>query len=43
MSTKSKFEIDGLVSGAVYVFRLRALGGLTGYTEWTPTVSGRCL
>ena len=43
LSTKSKLEILGLTGGAIYVFRMRALGGLTGYSEWTPTVSGRCL
>ena len=42
--TRSRgMRLDSLVSGQLYAVRLRAVGGLTGYSGWTNTVIGRCL
>ncbi|MES2660797.1 MAG: hypothetical protein V4689_19385 [Verrucomicrobiota bacterium] len=42
--TKSRdIAVDGLVSGALYVLRIQAVGGSTGESEWSNVVSGRCM
>ncbi|MEP2777308.1 MAG: fibronectin type III domain-containing protein [Luteolibacter sp.] len=33
--------VDGLISGKVYIYRARAVGGLTGYSDWSDSVSHR--
>lgn len=35
-------KIAGLVPGTVYVFRVRAIGGSTGYSDWSNPVSRMC-
>ncbi len=35
--------VDGLVSGALYALRIRAVGGSTGESEWSHVVRGRCM
>lgn len=41
--TNSKsMTIAGLVPGTVYVFRVRAIGGSTGYSDWSNPVSRIC-
>jgi hypothetical protein len=34
--------IDGLVPGTTYMFRVRAIGGSNGYSDWSNTVSRMC-
>jgi hypothetical protein len=40
-STRS-MKIAGLVSGTTYLFQVRAIGGSTGYSDWSNTVSRIC-
>ncbi len=35
--------IDGLVPGTTYVFQVRAVGGSTGYSDWSNPVSRMCM
>ena len=32
-----------LTPGVLYIFRIRAVGGLTGYSDWSNVVTGRSL
>jgi len=34
--------INGLVPGTTYMFQVRAIGGSTGYSDWSNTVSRMC-
>ena len=34
---------DGLVPGTRYQFRVRAVGGATGYSDWSEVAMQRCL
>ncbi|MES2440689.1 MAG: fibronectin type III domain-containing protein [Verrucomicrobiota bacterium] len=44
LHTKSQEILaSGLTPGAVYAFRVRAVGGLTGYSDYSNAVSGRVL
>ncbi len=36
-------EVNNLTPGALYAFRIRAVGGSTGYSDWSNVVSGRSL
>ena len=38
-----KMPVNGLVPGKLYLFRTRAIGGLTGYSDWSDPVSHRVL
>jgi hypothetical protein len=40
-SVKSIVIID-LIPGTTYVFQVRAVGGSTGYSDWSNPVSGMC-
>ena len=35
--------VNGLTPGAMYQFQVRAVGGSTGYSDWSQTVSERSL
>lgn len=35
--------VGNLIAGAMYAFRIRALGGSTGFSDWSNVVSGRSL
>ncbi|MEO5912837.1 MAG: fibronectin type III domain-containing protein [Luteolibacter sp.] len=44
LSRKSReITVSGLTPGAMYIFRIRAVGGSTGYSDWSNVVSGRVL
>ena len=44
LHTKSrKMPVNGLIPGKLYLFRTRAVGGLTGYSDWSDPVSHRAL
>ena len=36
-------QISGLTPGTVYGVRIRAIGGTTGYSDWSDATSHRCL
>ena len=38
-----KMPVNWLVPGKLYLFRTRAIGGLTGYSDWSDPVSHRVL
>lgn len=38
MSTMTKLKIDGLTLGQVYAFRIAAVGGITGQSDWSAEV-----
>jgi hypothetical protein len=38
-SQARRMAVNGLTPGTVYQFRVRALGGSTGTSDWSPTVS----
>jgi len=40
--TPSRIKIPDLVPGTTYVFQVRAVGGATGYTDWSNPVSRMC-
>jgi hypothetical protein len=40
--TSSRITIAGLVPGTTYVFQVRAIGGSSGYTDWSNPVSRMC-
>jgi len=40
--TASRIMIANLVPGTIYVFQVRAVGGSTGYTDWSNPVSRMC-
>ncbi len=35
-------QIAGLAPGTAYVFQARAIGGSTGYSDWSNAVSRMC-
>jgi hypothetical protein len=41
-TSSQSMTIAGLVPGTVYVFRVRAVGGSTGYSDWSNPVSRMC-
>jgi hypothetical protein len=41
-STKS-ITIKDLIPGTTYVFQVRAVGGTTGYSDWSHPVSRMCV
>ena len=44
LHTKSSaITVNNLTPGVLYVFRIRAVGGLTGYSDWSNIVTGRSL
>jgi hypothetical protein len=43
VSTDSrKVRVAGLTPGATYLIRVRAVGGTTGYSDWSPAVTKMC-
>jgi hypothetical protein len=42
-SQARRIEVANLTPGALYDLRVRALGGSTGYSEWTMAVGQRSL
>ncbi|HZQ47067.1 MAG TPA: fibronectin type III domain-containing protein [Verrucomicrobiae bacterium] len=39
--TKTHFQLTGLTPGQLYQIRVRAVGGSTGYGDWSDAVSHR--
>jgi chitodextrinase len=35
-------SVNGLTPGTTYVFQVRAVGGSTGYSDWSNPVSRMC-
>ena len=42
LTTSQSMTIAGLVPGTTYVFQVRAVGGSTGYSDWSNPVSRMC-
>ena len=42
-SNTRAMRITGLTPGALYTFQVRAIGGSTGYSDWSDPVSHRSL
>lgn len=42
-TTARSITIAGLVPGVTYVFQVRAVGGTTGYSDWSNPVSRMCM
>ncbi len=40
-TSSRNIPVDGLVSGKMYIYRVRAMGGLTGQSDWSESVSHR--
>jgi hypothetical protein len=41
--TRSRMRIPGLTSGVTYAFQVRAVGGSTGYSDWSNSVLRMCV
>jgi chitodextrinase len=41
-TTSKSMTIAGLVPGTTYTFQVRAVGGSTGYSDWSNPVSRMC-
>ena len=42
-SNSRSMPVNGLTPGAEYLFRVRAVGGSTGYSDWSDTRSHRSM